>query len=199
MLELAIDGAACGHPILGGIDARLEEGDRRCLLGPSGIGKTTLLNAIAGLDPRLPADMIRRRPGLRIGYLFQEHRLLPWRSVRQNLAMVGAGPAEIEALLAQVGLAGAADQLPDQLSLGMARRAALARALAVRPDLLLLDEPFASLDAARADDLRRLIRDLLDANPRMAMLCVTHEPADVAALGSRVWSLDGRPAVLRPL
>lgn len=191
MLELAIDGPACRHPILGRIDARLEEGDRICLLGPSGIGKTTLINAIAGLDPRIPEAMIRRRPGLTIGYLFQEHRLLPWRSVRQNLAMVGASDKEIDALLQQVGLPDCANKLPDQLSLGMARRAALARALAIKPDLLLLDEPFASLDADRANELRHLIRQLLDANPGMAMLCVTHEPRDAQELGAGVWRMEG--------
>lgn len=197
MLELAIDGVACAHPILGRIAAGLGEGDRVCLLGPSGAGKTTLLNAIAGLDPRLAPGMVRLRPGARIGYLFQEHRLLPWRTLWQNLAMVGAEADDIARLLDEVGLPDAVDLYPDQLSLGMARRAALARALAVRPDLLLLDEPFASLDAPRADELRRLIRDLLEANPRMAMLCVTHDPQDPAALGARTWSLPGRGAALQ--
>ncbi|MFC3609274.1 ATP-binding cassette domain-containing protein [Stutzerimonas tarimensis] len=192
MLELDIDGPAAGHPVLGVIGGRLQDGDRICLLGPSGIGKTTLINAIAGLDPRVPVGMIRLRQDIRIGYLFQEHRLLPWRSVWENLAMVGASAEDIERLLCQVGLPDAADKLPDQLSLGMARRAALARALAFRPDLLLLDEPFASLDGERADELRRLIRNLLEANPGMAMLCVTHEPRDAEALGARVWIMDGR-------
>ncbi|WP_372868640.1 ATP-binding cassette domain-containing protein, partial [Pseudomonas sp.] len=161
MLELQIDGQASGHPVLGAIRARVAEGDRICLLGPSGIGKTTLLNGIAGLDRRLNERMIQRSGELRVGYLFQEHRLLPWRSVRQNLAMVGASNAEIDRLLAEVGLAEVAEALPDQLSLGMARRAALARSLAIKPDLLLLDEPFASLDPDRAAELRRLITRLL--------------------------------------
>lgn len=156
MLELRLNGPAAGHPVLGVIEGRVCAGDRICLLGPSGVGKTTLLNAIAGLEPRLSPG-VQQRAGLRIGYLFQEHRLLPWRTVRQNLALVGASPADIERLLAEVGLSGAADSLPDQLSLGMARRAALARCLAIKPDLLLLDEPFASLDAERAAELRDLI------------------------------------------
>ncbi len=171
-------------------------GDRICLLGPSGVGKTTLLNAIAGLEPRLSPG-VQQRAGLRIGYLFQEHRLLPWRTVRQNLALVGASPADIERLLAEVGLSGAADSLPDQLSLGMARRAALARCLAIEPDLLLLDEPFASLDAERAAELRGLIARLLDRHPGMAMICVTHDPRDADDLANRLWYLVGRPATLR--
>ena len=186
-----------GHPILGGVTARVGEGDRICLLGPSGVGKTTLLNAIAGLDRRLGERMIKRSVELRVGYLFQEHRLLPWRSVRQNLAMVGARNEEIDRLLAQVGLAGVAEALPDQLSLGMARRAALARSLAIKPDLLLLDEPFASLDPDRAAELRSLLTRLLDAHPRMAMICVTHDARDADQLANRLWYLDGAPAELQ--
>lgn len=197
MLELQIDGRASGHPILGAIRARVAAGDRICLLGPSGVGKTTLLNGIAGLDRRLGERMIKRSSELRVGYLFQEHRLLPWRSVRQNLAMVGACNEEIDRLLAEVGLAEVAEALPDQLSLGMARRAALARSLAIKPDLLLLDEPFASLDPDRAAELRSLITRLLDAHPRMAMICVTHDARDADQLANRLWYLDGAPAELQ--
>ncbi len=193
MLELRLDGR---HPVLGVIDAQVREGDRICLLGPSGVGKTTLLNGIAGLDPQL-RPLIEQRAGLRVGYLFQEHRLLPWRTVRRNLALVGASPADIERLLAEVGLAGAGDSLPDQLSLGMARRAALARCLAIEPELLLLDEPFASLDAERAAELRGLIARLLDRHPGMAMICVTHDPRDADELANRRWWRSGRPATLR--
>ena len=197
MLELRIEASRSRRPVLGDIVARVAEGDRICLLGPSGIGKTTLLNAIVGLDESLPAGAVRRLPNLRIGYLFQEHRLLPWRTLRQNLRLVGVRPHEVEPLLAQVGLAGCGDHLPDQLSLGMARRAALARCLAVKPDLLLLDEPFASLDPQRARSLRGLIGELLEARPRMAMICVTHDIRDVGEMANRIWYLDGQPARLR--
>lgn len=195
MLELRNDGAT-GHPVLGAIDLQVQAGDRICLLGPSGVGKTTLLNAIAGLDRHLRST-VHLREGLRVGYLFQEHRLLPWRTVRQNLALVGASAVEIDRLLNEMGLGDAGDRLPDQLSLGMARRAALARSLAIRPDLLLLDEPFASLDPDRAAELRRLIVQLLDTHPQMAMICVTHDARDADQLANRLWYLSGSPATLR--
>ncbi|WP_086510144.1 ABC transporter ATP-binding protein [Billgrantia desiderata] len=176
-----------GHAILAPMSLKVAPGDHICLLGPSGIGKTTLLNRLAGLERGQP------RPTLRIGYLFQEHRLLPWRTLRDNLRLVGVGRDQVKPLLARVGLEQAADRYPDQLSLGMARRAALARCLAMRPDLLLLDEPFASLDPHRADELKGLIRMLLKQFPAMAMICVTHEARDAEALANRIWYLAGAP------
>lgn len=197
MLELRIAGRSFGQPVLGEIFATIERGDRICLLGPSGIGKTTLLNAIAGLDKTIPVDAIIGREKLKVGYLFQEHRLLPWRTLNANLQLAGARHREAEVHLASVGLEGYGHYLPDQLSLGMARRAALARCLAVKPDLLLLDEPFASLDPVMAGELKVLIARLLDAKPGMAMICVTHDSGDAEILANRLWYLDGRPAQLQ--
>ncbi|PSF14469.1 ATP-binding cassette domain-containing protein [Marinobacter shengliensis] len=197
MLELRIRGRDYAQPVLGEVFATIKRGDRICLLGPSGIGKTTLINAIAGLDHSMPAGAVVGRETLRVGYLFQEHRLLPWRSLKANLRLVGASDEEAEHLLQQVGLAGYGHYLPDQLSLGMARRAALARCLAVKPDLLLLDEPFASLDPVMAGDLKQLIAGILDANPDMAMICVTHDSGDAELLANRLWYLDGKPARLQ--
>jgi NitT/TauT family transport system ATP-binding protein len=197
MLELRIAGRDFGQPVLGEISTTIERGDRICLLGPSGIGKTTLLNAIAGLDKTMPAEAVHGRDGIRVGYLFQEHRLLPWRTLEANLQLVGATELEAENYLGQVGLRGYGRYLPDQLSLGMARRAALARCLAVKPDLLLLDEPFASLDPVMAGELKALVGTLLDAHPGMAMICVTHDGADAKILANRLWYLDGKPARLQ--
>ena len=197
MLELRIAGRDFGQPVLGEVFATIDRGDRICLLGPSGIGKTTLLNAIAGLDKSVPQEAVIGRDKLRVGYLFQEHRLLPWRSLDANLRLVGASEEEAKGLLQQVGLSGYGDYLPDQLSLGMARRAALARCLAVKPDLLLLDEPFASLDPVMAGELKALIAGILDSHLDMAMICVTHDGGDAEILANRLWYLDGKPAQLQ--
>lgn len=197
MLELRIAGRDFGQPVLGEVFATIKQGDRICLLGPSGIGKTTLLNVIAGLDKTIPSEALIGRDEIRVGYLFQEHRLLPWRTLRANLQLVGATAEEADGHLVSVGLKGYSHYLPDQLSLGMARRAALARCLAVKPDLLLLDEPFASLDPVMAGELKALIAGILDANPGMAMICVTHDGRDAEILANRLWYLDGKPARLQ--
>lgn len=197
MLDIRIDSLAYDRPIIEGVYTTIGVGDRICLLGQSGIGKTLLLNAIAGLVPNLPSASVNGRDNIRLAYLFQEHRLLPWRTLCQNIRLVGASDAEVDRLLTDVGLAGYADHRPDQLSLGMARRASLARCLAINPDLLLMDEPFASLDMGRTSELRELIQRLLERNPEMAMLCVTHDPADAAVLANRLWYLGGDPARLQ--
>ena len=178
--------------ILMDIRFSLEAGRATAVLGDSGIGKTTLLRIIAGLDQHFDGNISGSH---RIGMVFQEPRLLPWLTASQNVEIVGATPARAEALLRQVGLPDAAALYPRQLSLGMARRAALARALAVEPELLILDEPFASLDAAAAAGLRSLVAELCSAG-QMTVLIVSHDSSDVAALADRALILSGRPARL---
>lgn len=163
------------------------------LLGPSGIGKTTLLRIVAGLDNAFKGTI--QRPD-RLSMVFQEPTLLQWRSARQNLTLVtGIDDAAASAALDEVGLDGKDTLFPGQLSLGQRRRLALARALAAKPDFLIMDEPFASLDTKRSEAMIDLTRSLIDVRA-IATLFVTHSEAEAARLADRVLRLEGQPAGL---
>ncbi|KAA0876402.1 ABC transporter ATP-binding protein [Nitrincola tapanii] len=197
MLELHLHAKVLVRPILGEIRLSLDAGERVCLLGPSGIGKTTLMNILAGLDTEFSGQIRFSGGQPKIGYMFQEPRLLPWRTLRQNLALVCHQPALIDELLHAVDLHTAQDLYPNQLSLGMARRAALARCLVIQPDLILLDEPLVSLDPKSAEQMRQLILRLHQTYPQTRMLMVTHDPVDAEVLADRVLILGGQPAQIR--
>jgi NitT/TauT family transport system ATP-binding protein len=172
----------------------LKRGEAGAVVGPSGCGKTTLLRIVAGLDRDFAGSVALPDHG-RLGMVFQEPRLLPWRNVAGNIHIAApqASRAEIEALLEALGLVGHAAHFPRQLSLGLARRAALARALAIKPDLLLLDEPLVSLDAALALELRDLLARLIDET-HVTTLIVTHDLAEAIALADKIFILSPRPA-----
>jgi NitT/TauT family transport system ATP-binding protein len=163
------------------------------LMGPSGCGKTTLLRILAGLDSDFTGT-VHVPENTRIGVMFQEPRLLPWRTVRQNIQIVAEdlSNAELERLAASVEIADKLPRYPQELSLGLARRVALARAFAPRPDLLLLDEPFVSLDERTADRLRRLLIDVWSARPTTAIL-VTHNAREAILLADELVLLAPRP------
>jgi NitT/TauT family transport system ATP-binding protein len=179
--------------VLGEVDLVLAAGERAALLGPSGIGKSTLLAIAAGIDTDFEGRVLR--PAGRVAVIFQNPRLLPWRTLAENIALVpGAGDlAHARALLAEVGLGDAADLHPERVSLGMQRRAALARALAVDPALLLLDEPTVSLDADSAAAMRELLRVAMERTGATALIA-THDRAEALTLGDRVIELGGHPA-----
>ena len=163
------------------------------LMGPSGCGKTTLLRIVAGLDDRFTGK-VHVPDNARIGVMFQEPRLLPWRTVRQNIQIVAEDltNSELEHLAASVEIADKLPRYPQELSLGLARRVALARAFAPRPDLLLLDEPFVSLDERTADRLRRLLLEVWSARPTTAIL-VTHTAREAILLADQLVLLAPRP------
>jgi NitT/TauT family transport system ATP-binding protein len=164
------------------------------LMGPSGCGKTTLLRIVARLDDQFSGE-IEMPSDARLGFMFQEPRLLPWRTVRQNIELVAAHgftEKDLERLAERVGVADMLSRYPQELSLGLARRVALARAFSTEPDLLLLDEPFVSLDEKSADRLRRLLLDVWSARPTTALL-VTHNAREAILLADQLVLLAPRP------
>jgi NitT/TauT family transport system ATP-binding protein len=175
------------------------EGSFTALIGPSGCGKTTALRIILGLDDDFSGHVRRADPAGRIGAVFQEPRLLPWRDVETNVRL--ALPPErrgddLGPLFATLGLTEMTKRFPGELSLGLARRVALARAFAIRPALLLLDEPFVSLDEQTAARLRALLLDVWSARPTTAVM-VTHNLREAVELADRIVFLTERPARLR--
>ena len=179
-------------------------GEFVAIVGPSGAGKSTLLNIVAGLDKEMDGEVqINGRPlhedggkTARIGFVFQEPRLMPWLTVIDNLMLVMDKSVESEQrvrqLLREVGLADIEQSFPNQLSGGMQRRVALVRAFAMRPELLLMDEPFLSLDAPTAARLRRLLLTLWqELHP--TVLFVTHHLREALALADRLLFLSSSP------
>ncbi len=175
-------------------------GEFTCIVGPSGCGKTTLLNIVGGIDPEVEGLVrVAGKPpdhAPAIGYMFQSPRLMPWLTVRDNVRLVMAGDRDdagpVDDLLGHMGLDGFIDAYPGGLSGGMQRRVALARAFVIEPTLLLLDEPFLSLDMPVANRLRRLLLDLWRRRPT-TVLFVTHDLREALYLADRVLFMSGSP------
>jgi ABC-type nitrate/sulfonate/bicarbonate transport system ATPase subunit len=184
------------HDAIAGVAFALDPGEVGVFLGPSGCGKSTMIRILAGLDHDFQGR-VSRPAGARIGIVFQEPRLLPWRSVEENVRLVAplADDARLSALFEILELNAHRNHFPGELSLGLARRVALARAFAVEPDFLILDEPLASLDDALAARLREQIAVLVDSRSVMTLLA-THNVDDAARLGDRLFLLSPRPARL---
>ncbi len=171
------------------------------LVGPSGVGKSTLLRLIAGIDSNFAGTItIAGTPAADApppGFVFQDARILPWLTALDNvrIARPDMASAEAEAALQRVGLAGFEHAFPHQLSGGMQRRVALARSFSVNPQLLLLDEPFVSLDRTLVHEVEQVLLDLIGLNEPTVIL-VTHLVEDAAKLADRAVVLSGRPAVI---
>ncbi|HEY8194203.1 MAG TPA: ABC transporter ATP-binding protein [Hyphomicrobium sp.] len=160
--------------------------------GPSGCGKSTLLNIIAGLDKDYEGTIDLGSAKDSVTFIFQTPRLLPWRTVYENIALVipDGDPrhAGIPAMLDRVGLTEAMNAYPERLSLGMQRRAALARGFILEPEILLMDEPFVSLDDPTATSLRELLMELWNRQPT-TVIFVTHDRTEAIQLGTRILRL----------
>jgi NitT/TauT family transport system ATP-binding protein len=195
------------RPALESLEMSAAAGEIVGIVGPSGCGKSTLLGIVAGLDRAFEGAVeVDGRPvegaadggapAVRLGMMFQASRLMPWLTVLDNLRLVlgrdPAATARARRLLHDVGLEEAADTYPGRLSGGMQRRVALARAFAVEPELLLLDEPLVSLDAPTASRLRRQLVELWQGT-RPAVLYVTHELREALAVADRVLFLSPGP------
>jgi ABC-type nitrate/sulfonate/bicarbonate transport system ATPase subunit len=190
-------------PVLSDISLHIPAGTFLAVLGPSGCGKSTLLRMAAGLDQptsgavRLGAQLVTRADP-RCAVVFQEPRLFPWLSVAQNVAFGArrlASAESPEALLDTVGLHGFGRSYPHQLSGGMAQRAALARALIGRPEVLLLDEPFAALDALTRMQMQDLVADI-HHTLRPTVVLVTHDVDEALFLADRIVIMGRRPATI---
>ena len=192
---------------LKGIDLQIKKGEFVSLIGHSGCGKSTLLNMVAGLD--LPTEGVVTLEGQRITkpgpdrmVVFQNYSLLPWRTVRENIALAvnsvmkdlpeGERKGIVERHIDMVGLRGAADKPPAQLSGGMKQRVAIARALAIRPKLLLLDEPFGALDALTRGNLQEQLMKICEEN-QVTGVMVTHDVDEAVLLSDRIVMLTNGP------
>jgi len=200
-----------GGPAAGleAVDLTVQPGEFVCLCGPSGCGKTTLLNLIAGLDaPTAGQVLVRGRavtgPGPDRTVMFQESALFPWLDVAANVAfpleVAGVAPAEraarVERYLRMVHLWGFRDRPPHALSGGMRQRVALARALVAEPAILLMDEPFAALDAQTRDVLHAELERVW-IETRKTVIFVTHNVREAARLGDRVVIMGTRPGRIK--
>jgi sulfonate transport system ATP-binding protein len=176
--------------VLEGLDLEVGQGEIVALIGASGCGKTTLLRVLAGQDQEATGTV--RVPAVR-AVVYQEHRLLPWRKVWQNVAIGlprSSGRRAAGGALAEVGLGGREDAWPNTLSGGEAARVALARALVREPELLLLDEPFAALDALTRLRMHALVVQLWRRH-RPAVVMVTHDVDEATVLADRVLVMAG--------
>lgn len=184
--------------VLNGLNLQIEEKEFVAVLGPSGSGKSTLLRLLAGIDQPTAGEILRDARARKSAFVFQEHRLLPWLRVHENV-QIGLGPgapiSHHQALLYSLGLEAHRNDFPASLSGGQKMRTSLARALVSNPSLIFMDEPFSALDEMTKDRLQDDLRKTFDSKP-MTVVFVTHSPAEAAFLADRVMIL-GKTGELR--
>lgn len=190
-----------GTCTLSGLHLAVEQSEFIAIVGPSGTGKTTLLNIIAGIDHEFTGSIKfneKASTDKKISFMFQDARLLPWLTVQQNIELVVEEnnqevQARISDLLVKVGLQDVRDHYPSQLSGGMKRRVSMVRAFINQPPLLLMDEPFQSLDAPTANELRLMLLELWKET-KCTIVFVTHSLREALTMADRVAFLSSCPA-----
>lgn len=198
-------------PVLSDIDLQVPEGGTCALIGPSGCGKSTLLKITAGILSHVSGRVLFRGAPVDpaqhiIGFMPQNYGLLPWRRVKDNILLgwriKRRGEKEDHfawtELMSRLGLESLLDRYPGELSGGQQQRVALARAFYLRPDLLLMDEPFSALDAITREEMQAVFLDLWRICG-VTTLLVTHQPEEAALLGQRIAVLSPRPASVRKI
>jgi ABC-type nitrate/sulfonate/bicarbonate transport system ATPase subunit len=199
-------------PVIDSVSFSVDAGEFVCLLGPNGCGKTTLLRILGGIEPPTRGTVLldgrpvtADAPHVRhVGIVFQEDRLLPWLSLRDNVALVlkplgldrPARRDRAAHYLQLVGLQGFESYYPGRVSGGMRQRAAIARALAIEPDVLLMDEPFGALDAQNRRIMQNEVRRIWTKTGR-TILFVTHSIEEAVAIGTTLIMLSARPSRVR--
>jgi NitT/TauT family transport system ATP-binding protein len=215
-VKLVVSGVGKDYliPIIHTVSFSVDAGEFVCLLGPNGCGKTTLLRIIGGLEPATRGSVLLdgkpvvtdQRHDRRVGVVFQEDRLLPWKTLRENVALV-LRPLDLPRrertaiatqYLSATGLRGFEEYYPAHVSGGMRQRAAIARALAIEPDVLLMDEPFAALDAQNRRIMQQEVRRIWAETGR-TILFVTHSIEEAVAIGTSLVMMSARPARIREL
>jgi len=189
-----------GRPVFANVDFALDQGEFVCVIGHSGCGKTTILNVLAGLDRATDGLVFMdgrevAGPGLERGVVFQGHALMPWLTVRRNIAFAVESRwpqwsaaqvnAQVEKYVAMVGLTAAIDRKPAQLSGGMKQRVGIARAFAIQPRMLLLDEPFGALDALTRGTIQDELMAIVRAT-RQTVFMITHDVDEAILLADRI-------------
>ncbi|HKF76618.1 MAG TPA: ABC transporter ATP-binding protein [Candidatus Dormibacteraeota bacterium] len=208
--RILVDGvghAFGGRPVLENVDLQVGPHELLCVVGRSGCGKTTLLRILGGLlrptqgRVLIHGDVVSG-PSARVAMVFQHFGLFPWKSVRANIGygLANRGhrdPERVERLIDTMGLQGAGELYPRQLSGGMQQRVGLARALAVEPEVLLMDEPFGSLDALTREQLQDELLRIWDRDPGVTGVFITHDIDEAILLGDRIVALVPDPGRVR--